>query len=153
GWAAVLLAFYVIRRGRVIVLPTSISVEVAILIVASLYSLSIPLKGSISLVDTVVLFSLIAFYLYRISQQPRGEPELAGPIAAVASLSKWRRRGVVAALFTYSGAVILASAEPFADGLIHTGVEFGIDEFLLVQWVAPLASESPEFLAAVYLVW
>jgi cation:H+ antiporter len=153
GWAAVLLAFYLIRRGRRIDLPRSISVEVAILVIASLYSLTIPIKGSISLVDTVVLFSLMGFYLYRISRQPRGEPELAGPIAVVSAMSPWRRRGVVAALFAYAGIVILASAEPFADGLIHTGMEFGIDEFLLVQWVAPLASESPEFLAAVYLVW
>src|SRR5205823_944725 len=64
-----------------------------------------------------------------------------------------RRRSIVAALFTYSALVILASAEPFADGLIESGKQLGIDEFLLVQWIAPLASESPEFLAAVYLVW
>src|SRR4029450_7322959 len=36
-------------------------------------------------------------------------------------------------------------AEPFADGLVHVGRNYGIDEFLLVQWVAPLASEAPEF--------
>ena len=40
---------------------------------------------------------------------------------------------------------------PFEDGeksLVATGKGMGIDEFLLVQWVAPLASESPEFIVA-----
>jgi cation:H+ antiporter len=34
---------------------------------------------------------------------------------------------------------------------VHTGQTFGIDEFLLVQWLAPLASETPEFLVAALL--
>ncbi|MEM2727031.1 MAG: sodium:calcium antiporter, partial [Archaeoglobaceae archaeon] len=29
---------------------------------------------------------------------------------------------------------------------------FGIDEFLMVQWIAPLASEAPEFIVAIYFV-
>src|SRR5205085_10264165 len=36
-------------------------------------------------------------------------------------------------------------------GLVRTGQRFGMDEFLLVQWVAPLASEAPEFLIAALL--
>ena len=31
------------------------------------------------------------------------------------------------------------------------GQKLGIDEFLLVQWLAPLASETPEFLVAALL--
>ena len=49
--------------------------------------------------------------------------------------------------------MIFASAEPFAEGLVETGLQFGIDEFLLVQWLAPLASESPEFLVAILFAW
>ena len=41
-----------------------------------------------------------------------------------------------------------AAAEPFAEGLVESGRTLGIDEFLLVQWLAPLASEAPEFLLA-----
>ena len=39
--------------------------------------------------------------------------------------------------------------EPFAEGLLATGRTFGIEEFVLVQWLAPLASESPEFIVAI----
>ena len=52
-------------------------------------------------------------------------------------------------LFVFAAAVIVASAEPFAESLISTGTQLGIDRFLLVQWVAPLASEAPEFIVAI----
>jgi cation:H+ antiporter len=55
----------------------------------------------------------------------------------------------VAGLFVFAAAVIVASAEPFAESLITTGTQLGIDRFLLVQWVAPLASEAPEFIVAI----
>lgn len=40
------------------------------------------------------------------------------------------------------------SAEPFADALVGAGTQLGVDSYLLVQWLAPLASESPEFIVA-----
>ena len=49
--------------------------------------------------------------------------------------------------------MIFVSAHPFAVGLVETGRAYGIDEFLLVQWLAPLASEAPEFIVALLFVW
>jgi cation:H+ antiporter len=49
--------------------------------------------------------------------------------------------------------VILACAEGFAESLVETGSEFGISEFLLVQWLAPLASEAPELIIAGLFAW
>ena len=71
-----------------------------------------------------------------------------GPSAYLGTFSKVPRRAAVIGLFVYSAAVILVAAEPFVDGLIHAGQELGIDEFLLIQWIAPLASESPEIIIA-----
>src|SRR5438270_10865078 len=51
-------------------------------------------------------------------------------------------------MFVFSAAVILVGAERFAEALVGTGAELGISEFLLVQWLAPLASEAPELLVA-----
>jgi len=45
--------------------------------------------------------------------------------------------------------VIVGNAETFSEGLVATGRQFGIDEFLLVQWLAPIASEAPEFIVAI----
>ena len=44
--------------------------------------------------------------------------------------------------------MILLCAAPFADNLVAAGTELGVDRFLLVQWLAPLASEAPEFIVA-----
>ena len=51
-------------------------------------------------------------------------------------------------MFVVAAGVILASAEPFADALVESGQAFGIDQFLLVQWLAPLSSEAPELIIA-----
>jgi cation:H+ antiporter len=54
-------------------------------------------------------------------------------------------------MFLASAGVIFVSAERFAEALVETGKHLGIDEFRLVQWLAPLASEAPEFIVA--LLW
>ncbi|GAA3856633.1 sodium/calcium exchanger protein [Amycolatopsis tucumanensis] len=52
-------------------------------------------------------------------------------------------------MFAFAALVIVDCAEPFAHALIATGTQLGIDQFLLVQWLAPLASEAPEFIVAI----
>lgn len=44
--------------------------------------------------------------------------------------------------------VIFTATEPFSNGLLALGRQWNIDNFILVQWVAPLASEAPEFIVA-----
>ena len=56
-------------------------------------------------------------------------------------------------MFAVAAGVILLSAEPFADSLVEGGHTLGIDQFLLVQWLAPLASEAPEFIIAILFAW
>lgn len=148
GWSAVFFIFWMRTRGRVLSLGRSHALDVVALTAATLYSFTIPLKGSISLFDTVILFAIFAAYMYGVSRAPSGEPELVGPAAWLGSLSQRRRRLTNAWLFIFAASVILASAEHFAEGLVESGTKLGIDEFLLVQWLAPLASESPEFLVA-----
>jgi cation:H+ antiporter len=75
-------------------------------------------------------------------------PELAGPPASIATLPRRLKIAATAALFLFPAAVILASAEPFAEGLLAVGQRAGVDEFIMVQWIAPLASESPELMVA-----
>ncbi len=55
-------------------------------------------------------------------------------------------------LFGYSGVLIFTAVEPFAHGLEELGLQFGIPEFFMIQWIAPLASESPELIVTAYLV-
>jgi cation:H+ antiporter len=129
------------------------AIEIAFLAVASVYSLTLPLKSTLSPVDSVLLVGLFVWYAVRISRAPAEEPHLVGPAELIGRLPTAGRRAVVALMLFGSAAVILISAEPFADSLVKTGEQFGIDTFLLVQWVAPLASEAPELLVAGLFAW
>ena len=129
------------------------AVELAALAVASVYALVIPLKGQIDLIDAIVLVAIFGVYAWATSRMPSEEPELEGPAAAVGVLPVAARRAVMVGLFLYATVTIFMSAESFAEGLVETGKSLGFDEFLLVQWLAPLASEAPEFLVALMFAW
>jgi len=153
AWPMLVFILWVRTGARTLVLERTYSIEVVSLAVVALYALHIPFKGSIELYDAVVLTLAFVVYMWLVARVPSEEPELVGPARLIGSLPRRQRRITLALLFSYSAAAILASAHPFAEGLVHTGTELGFDEFLLVQWVAPLASESPEFLIAGILAW
>jgi len=112
-----------------------------------------PLLRGIGPLDTVVLVALFAVYAWGTAQAPAEEPHLVGPAALIGALPTRRRRALTYGLFVYAAGIIFLSAEPFAEGLVSAGGALGVDEFLLVQWLAPLASESPEFLVALLFAW
>jgi cation:H+ antiporter len=142
----------VIKNGAVALAPGQ-ALEIATLGVATLYSFFIPLKGGIGPLDAVVLVSLFAVYAWATAKAPAEEPHLVGPAETIGGMAAAPRRLVTFGLFIYAAAVIFASAEPFAEGLVNTGTALGINEFLLVQWLAPLASEAPEFVVALLFAW
>ena len=158
GWS--LVVFIIWRRSRRLGRPTSEvrlerarSVEIAYLALATAYSLFLPLKQSITLVDAAVLVGIFVAYTIRISRAPAEEPHLVGPAIIIGGLAPAKRRAAVIAMFHVAAAVILLCAERFAEALVLTGKEFGVSEFLLVQWLAPLASEAPELLVAGLYAW
>ena len=149
GWAAVVFAFWLKTRRKEISLEPEHKIEVLFLGLATLYSFFIPFKGRLDLFDAAIFIAIFVFYMRRASQAEHVEPELEGPAEVMA---QWRipaRRLVTVAFFLLSGLTIFVAAEPFAEGLLATGRTFGIEEFILVQWLAPLASESPEFIVAI----
>jgi cation:H+ antiporter len=141
------------EAGKEIKLDRGHSVELSFLAVATAWSLTIPLRGSITILDAVVLVSLFIAYTVRISRAPAEEPHLVGPARWMGGFPVARRRATVLALFFGAAAVILLCAEHFAEALVGTGQSLGVSEFLLVQWLAPLASEAPELLVAGLYAW
>ena len=130
-----------------------LSVEVVYLGIATLYSLTLPLRSSLTLIDAAVLVSIFALYAWRLAKAPAREPDLLGVSQWVGEQNRRRRRTMVVTMFVVAGVVILLTAEHFAESLVATGTEVGIDQFLLVQWVAPLASEAPELIVACLYAW
>src|SRR5258708_11374671 len=140
GWAAVVLCYFIKTRKPAVELEPSHSMEVSYLTVATVYSFLIPLKGTLSVVDTVVLLVIFGFYMASASKAGMEEPELGGPSELLGALPTAQRRLATVGLFLIAGLTIFLAAEPFAESLLATGRAYGVEEFILVQWVAPLAS-------------
>jgi len=149
GWAAVVFTYWLKTRKKFFNLEPHHKIEILYLSLATIYSFLIPFKKQLDLFDAVVLISIFVFYIRAASRAAHVEPELEGPSEMIAHWGEQPRRVVTVLLFLFSAYTIFISAEPFAEGLLATGRTFGIEEFLLVQWLAPLASESPEFIVAI----
>lgn len=154
GWPVVVLVSIVVARragdkkATALALQPANRVELGFLLIAGVIAFAIPASGEIHFGLGLALLAWFGFYLYKISHGDVEEPDLIGTAAALGELPDRSRRVAVAGLFLASGAVILLCAKPFADNLVAAGTELGIDRFLLVQWLAPLASEAPEFIVA-----
>jgi cation:H+ antiporter len=139
------------RRVRELVLSRRRRLELVFVGVAGVLGFVMPLSGQIHLALGLVLLAVFALYLHQVAKQPQTEPELVGTPARLAALPTRRRRWLLSSLFLFAAVAVLASAEPFAHALIDTGTQLGVNKVLLVQWLAPLASEAPEFIVAILL--
>jgi cation:H+ antiporter len=163
GWTMVVfVAFYGMRKtGRLrkgatwkgVQLDREHAIELSFLAIATMYSLTLPLKHSITLLDAVVLVTIFVLYTLRVSRAPAEEPHLVGPARYIGTFRQGARRSTVIAMGVFAALVILLCAERFAEALVASGEALGVSEFLLVQWVAPLASEAPELLVAGLYAW
>ncbi|MGQ4554617.1 sodium:calcium antiporter [Halobellus sp. GM3] len=134
-------------------LDPSISTEILFLFLATVFAFFVPLNGGIDAIDTIVLVGLYVTYIAIII---RGDVEEGDHQIGVPAYFQARpqrvRVPIVLTLFAYSGFLIFTAVEPFAHGLENLGLRFGIPEFFMIQWIAPLASESPELIVTAYLV-
>lgn len=138
-----------VRKWAVQLAPTQ-AIDWVVLGMATLWSFAMPLMGRIAPWHGLVMLLIFVFYIWRLRGVPEEqEPELAGVASWIGHLSNLKRRLIVGGWLLFAGMVLLASSKPFADGLIETGGLLRIDKFLLVQWLAPLASEAPELLVAI----
>jgi cation:H+ antiporter len=155
GWPVVVLVALAaakrLQRGstRSLLLDNENRLELGFLLVAGTAAFLMPLTGEIHLLFGIAMLAWFGFYLFRLTRGEVEEPHLIGTSAAIGALPRATRRVVLVALFAVAAAVILLSAEPFATSLVDAGTQLGIDQFLLVQWLAPLSSEAPEFIIAI----
>jgi cation:H+ antiporter len=154
GWPVVYFLNYAANRkqgagaARGLVLKGDQSVEVLFLGVATAYSFLIVLKGTLGPFDAFVLGAVFAAYLYIAKRlPPRREedaPELEGPARAVLSLGGARRGAAMGVLVILGGLAIYFGSEPFVSSMLSLGAQLNLNEYLLVQWLAPVLTELPE---------
>ncbi|MCU4717219.1 sodium/calcium exchanger protein [Halapricum hydrolyticum] len=167
GWAGI--AFYTVwqavrtrdpavqkRPGLladVVTIDRGLATEIAFLFLATVFAFLVPLSGGIGLVDTVLLLGLYILYIGIIIRGDVDEAEEhVGVPAYFQAKARPIRVTVVLTLFAYSGLMIFTAVEPFAHGLEDIGIALGVPEFFMIQWIAPLASESPELIVVAVLV-
>ncbi len=131
------------------------AVEVIALTLPSVYSLIWVLRGGLGILDTVVLVGMFAGYLWLLSRMPAAEAEevelLRGvPKRVMDTGNRSLQRTFAIGAFLLGGLVLLFAAEPFVEGMKSIGEFIHVPPYLLLQWIAPLLSEFPEFFTVVY---
>ena len=153
GWSSIVLVLFLRSRVRSLEVNANQRVPLGFLLIATLYSFILPIKGTLSLWDSAFLFLIFAAYVRRSLRSEVEEAPLVGPAGWIAErCGDGLRITTILFFFVYACFVIWSSAEPFADGLIELGLGWNIDEYILVQMVAPLASEAPELIVAILFV-
>ena len=153
GWSMLVFVLWARNRERVLHVDPDQRLELGFLLFATLYSFILPFKETISVLDSVVFFGIFVWYVVRSLKTSQHDHDLVGPALwidqRVGSVGRW-----ITILFflVYACAAIWFSAHHFADSLVVVGKEMAIDEFILIQLVAPLASEAPEFIVAILFV-
>ena len=156
GWPLLVLLHWWRSRDRAISLAPVNSVEIVFLLLPSLYAFTILLKDSIAPLDAAVLIGIFALYLWRVTKLPKArnddEKVEVGLATEIERLPPGQQWALMIGLAVGAAAIIFISAEPFAEAMVGSGRVLGIDEFLLIQWLAPLASEAPAVTVSILFV-
>jgi cation:H+ antiporter len=146
------------RQGRwpgELVIQKHHAVEIVALTIPSVYSLVWVLRGGLGIFDSVVLVAMFAAYLWMLSRMPPAEEEevelLRGvPKRIMDTGNRTLQRNFAIGAFLVGGAILFFSAEPFVHGMQEVGLYVHVSSYLLLQWIAPLLSEFPEFFTVIY---
>ena len=133
-------------------LPEPHRVELAVLVVAAAWSTRSVLVGRLTLLDSVVLIGMYVVYLRRAATAGGESPEPLGVAAELAALPREQRRRWARSLMAYAAFVILMTAVPFGEAVLGAGAIVGISPYLLLQWIVPVATETPEIVVAFVLL-
>ena len=111
-------------------------------------------KGSLTVLDALILIGLYGAYIYVLGKVPPRAQEEAGDLPAIPrriiSLSRRKRIAAIVGLFLLGGVGLILVAEPFVESMLALAFAIGVSEFVFIQWVAPFLSEFPEKVSAFY---
>jgi len=160
GWPMIYLtaAFFNRRRGnpplRAIRLSGHHAVEVAGLLAPLLYMGVVAWKGSLSVLDGVVLIAIYGAYLLVLSKLPPEDVDTIEDLEAIprhiVTAPRMQRIAMIAGLFVAGAGLIYTAAEPFLGSLLSLSVLVGIPTFVFLQWMSPVVSEFPEMASTFY---
>lgn len=149
GWPLLGFLFLLNSNKKVIQLRQEQKVDVIVLYAATIYAFLIPFKGTLSLLDTLFYFALYAFYIFKTAKTAQ-EQEAGFEWLRQLPVKKKKKLSYLSLFVSCAG--IYLSSGTFAASLIALGRSLHLEEYILVQWISPLASELPEIIVASLLV-
>ncbi len=160
GWPSVVIMSYLTSRRRgekgstIVKLDAHQSSSVFFLTVSTVYAFIIVIKATLTIIDAVVLVAIYAAYVYVARKSsPVDKKELEkgeGTSRAISHLPRRKRYLVIAAFLALGGFIILVGSHPFVDSVLELGGRFNINEYFLIQWLAPFLTEFPEGITVAY---
>src|SRR4051812_26217762 len=110
---------FIARRRRQAAAPLQLvrsrRLELAILLITSIFAIQIVAGGRLTVFDGVILVALHGFYARRVQGTPEEEPAVLGVPAGLVSLPPRQRRPAIAALTVMAGGAVVMVADPRAD--------------------------------------
>jgi cation:H+ antiporter len=110
-----IVAFIARRKGRAATpfhLASTRRLELGILLVAAIFAIQIVARGSLTVVDGVVLLTLYLLYARRIQGTHGEKPAVVGVAAGLLSLRPQYRRPSIAALMLVAASVVVTISNP-----------------------------------------
>lgn len=144
------------RKFRVsrIVLEDEHAIEVTGLLIGSLYAFIIVAKGSLNVLDSLILFTIYGFYVTVLLRLPARDEARIDELELVPRFILTRNRKtrniLIWLCFIFGGSGIILVADPFLESALGLSFVLGVPAFMLIQWLAPFLSEFPEKISAFY---
>lgn len=160
GWPLILFIVELQRRrtgqpGTGISLRSEHSIEVVFMIGASFYYILVILKGTLTVLDSIVMTGVFLAYVAILAKLPSEDEDpheaLEGVPLSLVKISDNRTKAtVILGLFLFSGLVFVTIVKPFVQAMERIAtIFFGVAAvFFFIQWIAPFLSEFPEKVTA-----
>ncbi|MBF0531924.1 MAG: hypothetical protein HQL23_02385 [Candidatus Omnitrophica bacterium] len=128
------------------------AIAVLALLPALSYFLLIYFKGTLNIIDGLVLTAIYFGYLFLLSKMPPHDHEEIADLGRIPRYIMGRpsasRAAWIIGFFIAGAGILYFAAHPFLNSMLAIAVSVGISQFVFVQWVAPFLSEFPEKLSA-----
>jgi cation:H+ antiporter len=126
--------------------------DLAVLGLAALGALAVAAWGKLTVVEGAGFGAL--YLVYALGGRDTDDHQQAGTgvAAQIASLRSTTRRRLCAVMFTGAVLAVLVIARTFPEQLLSAGRATGADSYLLIQFIIPIFTETPELTVAATLV-
>ncbi|HIB35446.1 MAG TPA: hypothetical protein EYO26_03395, partial [Dehalococcoidia bacterium] len=147
GWPLIML-INMLKNNQLLNIKNNNKLELLVLGIGAISMIIASIIKFQPIFISFILIIIYLIYLFITSKKESTESEFVGISEYLANLPKLTRITTKRLLIIFSAVTIFIVSQPFVESLIHIGGKYGIDEYYLIQWLAPLASESPEIIIA-----